>query len=116
MKWKKLIRKMVSSQLINQAFRPPSFLKKNSFYLSEENHTLLIFFSHQIRKYSGHPNHSLNLLECITFPNAAEKIIQTNVVGLHKSNCPLIFIDLMEENDCRHAMHISAAGPEVSRK
>jgi hypothetical protein len=56
------------------------------------------FFPLQIRKYSGQPNDSLDLLEFITFPNAAEKIIQTNVVGLHKRNCPLIFIYGMEEN------------------
>jgi hypothetical protein len=56
------------------------------------------------------------LLEFITFPNAAEKIIQTNVVGLHKRNCPLIFIYWMEENDRKYAQHISSAGPKVSRK
>ena len=57
-----------------------------------------IFFPHLNKKYSGQPKDSLDLLEFITFPNAAEKIIQTNVVGLHKRNCPLIFIYGMDEN------------------
>ncbi len=73
-------------------------------------------FPHLNKKYSGQPNDNLDLLEFITFSNAAEKIFQTNVVCLHKRNCPLIFIYWMEENDWKYAQHISSAGPEVSRK
>ncbi len=70
-------------------------------------------FPHLNRKYSGQPNDSLDLLEFITFLNAAEKIIQTNVVGRHKRNWLLIFIYWMENNDWKYAQHISSAGPEV---
>jgi hypothetical protein len=90
MKWKKLTRKMVSSYLINQAFRPPSFSKNPAFKPHKKISHCEIFSTSKQKIIQGNLKDSLDLLEFITFPNAAEKIIQTNVVGLHKRNCPLI--------------------------
>jgi hypothetical protein len=49
MKWKKLIRKMVSSQLINQAFRPPSFSKTPAFKPHKKS-VIVKFFPHLNKK------------------------------------------------------------------
>ena len=72
----RLIRKKLSSHLINQAFRPPLFAKTPALTSVGKTSDIMKLFPHRNNKFSGHPKDSLSLLEFITSLNAAQEQAQ----------------------------------------
>ena len=102
----RLIKKKLSSHLINQAFRPPSFAKTPALTSVGKTSDILKLFPHRNNKFSGHPKDSLSLLEFITSLNAAqeqahltEKEFRNMLLSCTTGPAHQFLIDWMEDND-----------------
>ena len=102
----RLIRKKLSSHLINQAFRPPAFAKTPALTSIGRTSDILKLFPHRNNKFSGHPKDNLSLLEFITSLNAAqeqahltEKEFRQMLLACTTGPAHQFLIDWMEEND-----------------
>jgi len=102
----RLIKKKLSSHLINQAFRPPVFAKTPALTSIGKTSDILKLFPHRNNKFSGHPKDSLSLLEFITSLNAAqeqaqltEKEFRNMLLACTTGPAHQFLIDWMEDND-----------------
>jgi hypothetical protein len=102
----RLIKKKLSSHLINQAFRPPSFSKTPALTSVGRTSEIMKLFPHRNNKFSGHPKDSLSLLEFITSLNAAqeqahltEKEFRNMLLSCTTGPAHQFLIDWMEDND-----------------
>ena len=102
----RLIKKKLSSHLINQAFRPPAFAKTPALTSIGKTSDILKLFPHRNNKFSGHPKDSLSLLEFITSLNAAqeqaqltEKEFRNMLLACTTGPAHQFLIDWMEDND-----------------
>ena len=102
----RLIKKKLSSHLINQAFRPPSFAKTPALTSIGKTSDILKLFPHRNNKFSGHPKDSLSLLEFITSLNSAqeqaqltEKEFKQMLLSCTTGPAHQFLVDWMEDND-----------------
>jgi hypothetical protein len=102
----RLIKKKLSSHLINQAFRPPVFAKTPALTSIGKTSDILKLFPHRNNKFSGNPKDSLSLLEFITSLNAAqeqaqltEKEFRSMLLACTTGPAHQFLIDWMEDND-----------------
>ena len=102
----RLIKKKLSSHLINQTFRPPAFSKHPALTSVGKTADILKLFPHRNNKFSGHPKDGLSLLEFITSLNAAqeqakltEKEFKHMLLSCTTGPAHQFLIDWLDDND-----------------
>ena len=102
----RLIKKKLSSHLINQAFRPPTFGQHPALTSINRAADVLKLFPNRNNKFSGHPKDNLSLLEFITSMNAAqeqaqltEKEFKQMLLSCTTGPAHQFLIDWLDDND-----------------